>query len=237
MLQTNTLKAGVVVLALVLAGCGNDDDTAGGQAASGDRDWGDFGENGDIVQGDPDAPVSVIEYASVTCGHCASFHVYTYPFMKEEYIDTGLVRYTMRALPTPPMTMARLGFMTASCVGEDRYYAFIDALMRNQSFWAFNQDMNTNRANLGQIAAMAGLTEAEVQACQSDQARLDAVNASSEGALEIGVNTTPTFFINGTQVNGMQAWETFEPMIIEHLPPELRPAQDEEAEEAVDVEG
>ena len=230
MLSTNILKAGALALTLVLAGCGEDNGN-GGSAALGDRDFADFGREGDFIAGDMDAPVSIIEFASVTCSHCASFHVYTYPSLKSEMIDTGLVRYTMRALPTPPMTMARLGFMTASCVGEERYYAFIDALMRTQNAWAFNPDAATRRENLSQLARLAGLTEEEFEACTQNQEALDAVNAQEAEGQELGVRSTPTFFINGEMINGAMDWDSFEALIIPHLPEELRP------EPAAEVEG
>ncbi len=228
----NFVKAGAIAatlgLSLVLAGCGDDDN--GASAGLGDRDWGDFGREGDVVLGDPDAPVSVVEYASVTCGHCAAFHVQTFPHMEEEYIETGMVRYVMRALPTPPMTMARLGFMTATCVGDERYYAFIDALMRTQNAWAFNPDPESRLTNLGLLARQAGMTEDEFDACRVNQAALDLVNESAEDALEIGVNSTPTFFINGEQINGAMDWTNFEPNIIRFLPEELRPVPAEETD-------
>lgn len=218
----------VLSLGLGLAACGN----GGGGSASGDRDWGDFGREGDIVLGDADAPISVIEYASVTCGACAQFHVFTYPFLKAEYIDEGLVRYTMRELPTPPTTMARLGFMVARCVPEDRYYNFVDALMRTQNAWAFNPDSNARIDALGQLAAQAGLSRADFDACRLDQAGLDRINAATDATREVGVQRTPTFFINGEMVEGALPWEQFEPYLIAHLPEDLRPDDAPAAEDS-----
>ena len=230
----NLLKAGVLALALGLAACGGEE---GGTTTTSDRDFGNFGQESDIVLGDMDAPISIIEYASVTCGHCAAFHIQTYPFLKEEYIDAGLVRYTMRELPTPPTTMARLGFMVARCVDETRYYNFIDALMRSQQYWAFNPDPNARMYYLAQLSAQAGLSEAEFNACRQDQAMLDMINARAEAGNEMGVVSTPTFFINGEMFNGAVAWEQFEELLIPHLPEELRPSDEAgEAQEPAESE-
>ncbi len=228
-IQLNILKAGTIALALVLAGCG--DSGGGDTTGSGDRGWGDFGREGDIVLGDMDAPISVIEWASLTCGNCASFHIQTYPFLKEQYIDTGLVRFTMRELPTSPATMARLGFMVARCVDESRYYNFIDALMRTQAAWAFNPDPEVRISNLARLAAQAGLTQQQFDTCRFDQAGLDRINAAGEEALAVGVQSTPTFYINGEEFRGAVDWATFEQYLIPHLPEDLRPEQaDDEGE-------
>jgi len=227
--------AGLLGLGLALVGCGQDSGDGDGtsQAGLGDRDWGDFGENGDIVLGDPDAPVSIIEYASVTCGHCAQFQVFTFPFIEEEYINAGLVRYTMRPLPTPPTNMARLGFMVARCLPEERYYNFIDALMRTQGEWAFQQDANARTEALARIAAQAGMSRNNFDACRLDQAGLDQLNAQVEASASVGVRSTPTFFINGDIYEGAYPWDQFEPFIIAHLPEDLRPqAEEEEAPDA-----
>jgi len=185
------------------------------------------------VLGDADAPVSIIEYASTTCSHCAQFQVFTFPFLKEGYIDTGLVRYTMRPLPTPPTNMSRLGFMIARCLPENRYYPFIEALMRTQPEWAFQQDSDARIDALARLAAQAGMNRNNFDACRLDQAGLDAINTQVEASQAVGVRSTPTFFINGQKYEGAYPWDQFEPFIIAHLPEELRPA----AGEAPDSEG
>ncbi len=229
----NLLKAAALTAFLGLAGCGGE---GGGNAGGGDRDWGEFGREGDIVLGDMDAPVSVVEYASVTCGHCAQFHVFTYPFLKAEYIDTGLVRYTMRELPTPPTNMARLGFMIARCVPEDRYYNFIDALMRTQAQWAFDRDPNARLAALARLAAQAGLSRNDFDACRLDQAGLDRINEATAASQAAGVQSTPTFFINGEIAEGTMGWEQFEPLLIAQLPEDLRPDGALEPADTVEAE-
>ena len=223
--------AGLLGLGLALAGCGNDSGDGDGTAQTGlgDRDWNNFGQESDIVLGDPDAPVSIIEYASVTCSHCAQFQVFVFPFIEEEYINTGLVRYTMRPLPTPPTNMARLGFMIARCVPEERYYNFIDALMRTQGEWAFQQDPDARMNALARLAAQAGMSRNDFDTCRLDQTVLDGLNAQVEASAAVGVRSTPTFYINGDQYEGVYPWDMFEPFIISHLPEDLRPAPAEDA--------
>jgi protein-disulfide isomerase len=236
----NAAIALVLGLGLALAGCGDSGEETGGPATAagdlGDRDWGNFGQEGDIVLGDMDAPVSIIEYASTTCSHCAQFSVFTFPFLKEEYIDTGLVRYTMRPLPTPPTNMALTGFMIAACVPESRYYNFIDALMRTQGDWAFNRDANARTEALARLAAQAGMSRSEFDACRLDEEGLSRLNTQVQASQAAGIRSTPTFDINGERVEGFLPWEQFEPYIIAHLPEELRPAPegDSEASDSAD---
>ncbi len=232
LLGRKALTTGALALTLLLAGCGD----GGGDTTSedlGDRDYAEFGRDGDIVLGDPDAPVSILEFASVTCPHCAQFHVQVFPMLKEEYIDTGLVRYTLRAMPTSPQAMSALGFMLARCVDESRYYNFLDALFRTQSQWAFNPDAQARINTLAAISEQAGMTEEQFNACRQDEAELQRVQDQSEEALSLGVTATPSFFINGELQVGALGWERFEELIIPHLPEELRP-DDTEPESGAD---
>ncbi len=144
-------------------------------------------------QGQADAPVTMIEYASMTCSHCANFDSQVYPALKSKYIDTGKVRYIMREFPLDPL--AKAGFMLARCAGDDKYFAMIDVLFKMQAQWAFVKDPVPA---LLSIAKQAGFTEQKFNECLSNQKLFDDIDAVRQHAAEkLGVNSTPTFFING----------------------------------------
>ena len=144
--------------------------------------------------GDPKAKVVVEEYASLACSHCAAFNNEVFPAFKAKYIDTGKVRYVMHELITPPQQVAAAGWVTARCAAPDKYFIVVDSFFRRQDELYKSGDLKT--ALLG-AAKDGGLDEAQVMACLNDQARLDALNARVAAANARGVNSTPTFFING----------------------------------------
>ncbi|MCR4269450.1 DsbA family protein [Nitratireductor sp. ZSWI3] len=149
------------------------------------------------VLGEANAPVTIVEYASMTCSHCASFHVNTYPALKEKYIDTGKVRFIMREFPFDPR--AEAGFMLARC-SNDNYFAMVDVLFKQQNNWAPVQDA---QAALLKIAKLAGFSQESFEACLTDQKLLNDVRSVRErGANDFGVDATPTFFINGKKYSG-----------------------------------
>jgi len=151
----------------------------------------------DMVEGSADAPVTIVEYASMTCGHCANFHVNTYPALKEKYIDTGKVRLIMREFPFDPR--AEAGFMLARC-SKDNYFAMVDVLFKQQNNWAPVQDA---QAALLKIAKLAGFSQQSFEACLTDQKLLTDIRSVRErAASEFGVDATPTFFINGKKYSG-----------------------------------
>ena len=151
----------------------------------------------DKVLGKDDAKVTIVEYASMTCPHCAHFNETTFPDLKKNYIDTGRVRYILREFPFDPR--AEAGFMLARCAG-DNYYAMVDVLFRQQMQWAAGD--NPKDALL-QIARLAGFTQESFNACLTDQKLLDQVRAvQKRGAEEFKVDSTPTFFINGKTYKG-----------------------------------
>ncbi|MEM1316277.1 MAG: thioredoxin domain-containing protein, partial [Pseudomonadota bacterium] len=116
--------------------------------------------------GDPDAPVHVIEYASLTCPHCARFHASVYPQIKEDYIDTGKARFEMREVYFDPQGL--WAGLLARCGGEERYFAFISVLLERQRDWASN-DTQTVANELARIGRQGGLTDEQIGACLSDQ--------------------------------------------------------------------
>jgi protein-disulfide isomerase len=167
------------------------------------------GPLGDEVQGKADAPVTIIEYASMTCGHCATFHTKTYPVLKSRYIDTGKVKYIMREFPLDPLAAA--GFMLARCAGPDKYYPMIEVLFQKQDQWAVQQPIPPLTA----IAKQAGFSQEKFESCLSDQKILDGIEATrTRGSEKLGVNSTPTFFVNGKMLRGAVTIEELEKEIL-----------------------
>jgi protein-disulfide isomerase len=151
----------------------------------------------DMVMGEADAPVTIVEYASMTCGHCGNFHNNTLPTIKEKYIDTGKARLIMREFPFDPR--AEAGAMLARC-SNDRYFAMSEVLFKQQQSWVSVQNA---RDALLQIARLAGFSQESFEACLTDQALLENVRATrNRGQNDFGVNATPTFFINGNKYSG-----------------------------------
>jgi protein-disulfide isomerase len=151
------------------------------------------GPLGEVAQGSAEAPVTVIEYASMTCSHCAHFAVTVYPELKSRYIDTGKVRYILREFPLDPLAAA--GFMLARCAGDAKYFDIVDLLFHQQADWAFVKKPLPALLNL---AKQAGFTQQSFDECLANQKVLDGIDwVRQRGAEKFGVNSTPTFFING----------------------------------------
>lgn len=147
--------------------------------------------------GNEDAPITIVEYASMTCGHCGTFHRNTLPALKEKYIDTGKARLILREFPFDPR--AEAGFMLARCA-DDKYFAMADVLFKQQDAWV---SVENARAALLQIARLAGFSQESFEACLTNQKLLEDVRAVKDrGAKEFGVDSTPTFFINGNKYAG-----------------------------------
>ncbi len=154
----------------------------------------------DMVMGDDKAPVTVIEYASMTCPHCAHFQETTFPELKKRYIDTGKVRYIFREFPLD--SLAAAVSMLARCAGEQdksRYFAIIDTMFHQQRTWAVEKPLGP----LLSLAKQAGFTEDSFNACLSNQKVLDGIESVRQrAATQFKVDSTPTFFINGTKAPG-----------------------------------
>ena len=165
----------------------------------------------DMVMGDDKAPVTIIEYASMTCPHCAHFQETTFPELKKRYIDTGKVRYISREFPLD--SLAAAAFMLARCAGQDdktKYFALVDTLYRQQRTWAVEKPL----APLFAIAKQAGFTQQTFDACLSNQKILDGLeNVRDRAAKQFKVESTPTFFINGTMVSGAVSIEEMAKLI------------------------
>ncbi|WP_336278974.1 DsbA family protein [Bartonella sp. CB175] len=162
----------------------------------------------DKIEGEENAPVTIVEYASLTCIHCAHFYNNILPAIRKKYIKTGKVRFIFRDFAFDPRATA--GFMLAKCVSEDRYFPLIEVLFQKQQEWAWRQNA---LKPLKRIALMAGLTDEGFNACLKNQSILDEVNASFERGKELGISATPTFFINGNKYEGAMSVETFSSII------------------------
>jgi len=169
----------------------------------------------DLALGDDKAPVTIIEYASMTCPHCAQFQETTFPELKKRYIDTGKVRYILRDFPLD--SLAGAVFVFAHCAGKDdkdKYYAMVDTLFRQQRQWAVEKPIPPLLA----IAKQAGFTEESFNACLTNQKAWDAMESVRQRAVkEFNVQSTPTFFVNGTLVPGAVSIEEFAKVIEPYL--------------------
>ena len=165
----------------------------------------------DMALGPADASVTITEYASMTCPHCAAFNDNVFPKIKSEYIDTGKVRYVFREFPLD--IKAAAGSMLARCIAKDdagKYFAVIDMLFKQQSDWVTKNTTET----LTRIGKQAGLSQQAVEDCLKDQALLDKIAADQKFANEVlKVNSTPTFFINGEMIRGETSFEEFDKRI------------------------
>ena len=154
---------------------------------------------GDMGLGAPEgAKVTVVEYASVTCPHCALWQKNTWPGFKAKYVDTNKVRYVFRELPTPPNEVAVAGFAIARCAGETKYFDVVHTLMAGQNEW--RSGSVTPRDFLFRVGNGAGLSNQQIQECITNEDALKAADARAQAAFKAGVSGTPAFYVNGTQV-------------------------------------
>ena len=168
----------------------------------------------DMILGEADAPVTIIEYASLTCPHCAAFHKQVYPEIKSEYIDTGKAKLIFREFPFD--SIATAGFMLARCAEPKHYFGFIDVMFNRQSEWL---NLGSPMEGIQEIARQGGFSDEQFQACLVDKDVLEGIRWIQErGANEFGVESTPTFFINGVKITGARSFEALKPIIEEHLP-------------------
>lgn len=176
------MTAAAMAAMVSLAACGGG---GAGGAAEGDMALG-------AAEG---AKVTVIEYASITCPHCAAWQEEVWPAFKTAYVDTNKVRYVFRELPTPPQEVAIAGFLVARCAGADKYFDVVHELMASQ------EEMRVDpRATLFRVGNGAGMNNEQVQQCITDETGLNGAEARSKLARSAGVDGTPTFFVNGTKI-------------------------------------
>jgi len=152
----------------------------------------------DRVMGQANAPITVIEYASMTCPHCARFQLTVFPDVKKDWIDTGKVKWVLRDFPLDAVALKAA--MVARCAPADRFYAFADTFLTAQDQWMRGKNVE---ASLARMAQLGGMSPAEVSACLNNkQVQEEVVNSRLVANKQLGVDSTPTFFINGKKVAG-----------------------------------
>jgi protein-disulfide isomerase len=165
-------------------------------------------EPGEHALGNPDAPVTIIEYASLTCPHCASFHNDVLPGLKEKYIAPGKVRLIYRDFPLDQRALQAATL--AHCVGPDRYFGFLDVLFETQKTWAGSEGLEPLR----QLGRLAGLSEEQMDGCLADQELMDSILQQRLTAQnEHEVQSTPSFVIDGETYAGSRDLEGFSEVI------------------------
>jgi protein-disulfide isomerase len=165
----------------------------------------------DIALGAEDAPVTIYEYASFTCGHCAAFHNDNWAKLKAEYVDTGKVRFIQRDVYFDQVGL--WAGMLARCGGDDKYYAVSDMLFDEQQKWLAGGSGDEVAANLRKIGLKAGMTEEQMNACWDDGAKAEQLIATfQKNATDDGIEATPTFIIDGEKVQN-QPWEDMKKII------------------------
>jgi len=184
MTLTKTLTGSVLaLLALAVAACGGAGKPAEGDMALGAADG---------------AKVTVIEYASPTCPHCALWQKNTWPAFKAQYVDTNKVRYIFRELPTPPQDVATAGILLARCAGPDKYFDVMHELLASQDEW--RSGALTPNASLVKTANAFGFSQEQYTACITNPDNIAALEKRIQAATAAGVTGTPTFKVNGVDV-------------------------------------
>lgn len=163
----------------------------------------------EMAIGEANAPVTIVEYMSMTCPHCAAFHNNTFEAIKTKYVDSGKVRFVLREFPFDPRAAA--AFMLARCAPEGQYFPMISMLFKQQQQWAAAPN---GRDALLQMSKLAGFTQESFESCLTNQKLLDDVNAvMQKGAKDFGVQSTPTFFVNGEHYSGNMSVDVMSALI------------------------
>lgn len=189
MVRVSRRLAIVACSLLALAACNK---STGATGAAGDQD---------MALGNPNAKVTVAEYASASCPHCAEFNNTVFQEFRKKYVDTGRVHYVFHEFLTPPVQFAAAGFLLARCAGKDKYFDVLDAIYRQQADIYKSGDL---RGGLLRIAQSMGMSEKQFNDCIGDDKALNALNARVEKAQKDGIEATPTFIVNGTKLEGEQ---------------------------------
>ncbi|MGQ0673027.1 MAG: DsbA family protein [Hyphomicrobium sp.] len=215
------LKAGAIVCALVAGALMLNPALAVAQDGDGSEvsveELMKPGALSDIAVGAADAKVTIVEYFSMTCPHCAEFANSVYPELKKKYVDTGKVRFVFREFPHNNRAYA--ASMLARCVPEDKSVAMIEGLMETQATWAFEKENAAFRAALLEVAKQSGFTQETFEKCLTDQPLLDKLTADRNRAAQgFAISRIPTIFINGKRVIGEPSLSAVEKVIEPLLP-------------------
>lgn len=217
--------------AVALAACGGADTNTPSDGQS------SYEVAGDHAIGNPDAKVTVVEYASVVCGACANFHNTVYDDLKSKYIDTGKIRFIFREFPTSPENLARAGFLIANCADDDKFFENIGLQFKRQRAILSSSDIRREYVN---IAKAAGLSEADFETCMQNTDEIEKYEAVVKAGIDAGVSSTPSFFVNGQNIrrtpSGKQLFtiESFDevlgPLLGEDAPAAETPAEEGSSE-------
>lgn len=166
-------------------------------------------EIGEHAIGDPDAPVTIIEYSSLSCPHCAQFHSEVLPGLKERYVETGKVRFVFQDFPLDENSVNAA--VIAHCSGPDRYVGFLDVFFQTQASWATAADP---KSALKQLGKLGGLSDDQMDTCLADETLVNGILQSRlDGQNEYKVQSTPTFVINGETYPGSRSVDAFAEII------------------------
>ena len=149
--------------------------------------------------GRKDAPVTIVQYASMTCPYCRQFQIETLPVLKREYIDTGKVRYVLRA-EFPIGKQSGLATIALRCAPPDKYFALYDKLMRQQATWV-SQEVRPDP--IFKVAQQVGMTRTQFDSCRENRGMIDALNGIKERGRTLGIIGTPNFFVEGKLVKSV----------------------------------
>jgi protein-disulfide isomerase len=186
-------------LPLILTGCSDNKDLKSSEVAEVNLDTSPYLIKNDHITGSTDAPVTIVEYASVACGACANWHNQVYPELKSKYVDTGKVRYVFREFITGVPEYADAGFMIALCAPDENYFKNIALqFKRQQQIFKMGSEGKAREAYIG-IAKSAGLSEDKFVECMQNQELRSEYREKMQSGKDMGINATPTFIINGKQ--------------------------------------
>ena len=179
--------------AFTLVACGNGDDGATANPISGS-------DANEMSLGSADAPLVLVEYASITCPHCKSFHEDVMPTIKTNYIETGQLRYVFYDFPTPPVNIAVAGAAIGRCAGSDKFFDVLDDLFENQAGIMSAARAGAAKGALEAVAARHGLDSAAFDSCLENTDIRRAISDGVQRGESLGVRSTPSLFLNGTEL-------------------------------------